>query len=134
MSVTAAKAFVSLGIACSYCGDEASSVDHINPLSAFASLSKEGQRAIFGTDDPDSASNLTPACRSCNASKKDTPLRIWIQRCVAETFGCYAYSPTRSRVASAILTGRCADWVADVAREAVSDMAGTLTTFRDELK
>ena len=50
---------------CSYCGLPADTVDHIEPLQ--------------GGGDSSSA-NLTAACRSCNASKSDTPLLIWLAR------------------------------------------------------
>ncbi|MFJ1758614.1 HNH endonuclease [Kitasatospora sp. NPDC088134] len=50
---------------CVYCGDEATEVDHVRPLSGHG-----------GWEHP---SNLVPACRSCNASKSDRLLIEWDQ-------------------------------------------------------
>jgi 5-methylcytosine-specific restriction endonuclease McrA len=48
---------------CSYCGQPSSVVDHIDPLS-------QG-----GANEWD---NLTAACLSCNSSKRDKPLLVWL--------------------------------------------------------
>jgi 5-methylcytosine-specific restriction endonuclease McrA len=51
---------------CSYCNErKALALDHIEPLSR------------GGEHDPD---NLTPACKSCNCAKKQTPLIVWLAR------------------------------------------------------
>lgn len=47
---------------CNYCGGVATQVDHIIP------------RASGGDNSPD---NLTAACASCNASKKDKPATVF---------------------------------------------------------
>jgi 5-methylcytosine-specific restriction endonuclease McrA len=58
----------SLGI-CSYCNERKPlALDHVEPLS------------LGGAHDPD---NLTAACKSCNCSKKDTPLLVWLARRMA---------------------------------------------------
>jgi 5-methylcytosine-specific restriction endonuclease McrA len=46
------------GTPCHYCGNPATSVDHIIP------------KALGGTDD---RANLAPACARCNSSKRDRP-------------------------------------------------------------
>lgn len=51
------------GYECAYCGDCANTVDHIIPLSR------------GGTNDPE---NLTPACKSCNSSKRDKLVHEWM--------------------------------------------------------
>lgn len=48
---------------CSYCGAPQEQVDHIVP-------------AIDGG--PSEWDNLTAACRSCNASKRETPMLLWL--------------------------------------------------------
>ena len=48
---------------CSYCGESATSVDHIQPRSA------------GGAHDWD---NLTAACGPCNSAKRDKPLLLWM--------------------------------------------------------
>jgi 5-methylcytosine-specific restriction endonuclease McrA len=48
---------------CTYCGDPATTRDHIVP------------RSRGGSDDP---SNLTPACLGCNASKQDRTPDEWL--------------------------------------------------------
>lgn len=48
---------------CSYCGQSAESVDHIEPL------------IRGGAND---WTNLTAACLSCNASKRERPLLVWL--------------------------------------------------------
>lgn len=50
---------------CSYCGarPERLSMDHIDPLT------------LGGAHDPD---NLAPCCGSCNSSKHNTPLLLWL--------------------------------------------------------
>jgi 5-methylcytosine-specific restriction endonuclease McrA len=50
---------------CVYCGAEATTVDHIEPL-------------VRGGDG--SLDNLASACRSCNASKKQSPLLLFLRR------------------------------------------------------
>ena len=52
------------GFPCAYCGDPASTLDHVIP------------RVAGGTDDP---RNLVPACRSCNGSKSGKYLNEWAQ-------------------------------------------------------
>ena len=51
------------GLECQYCGDEATTVDHVVPLSR------------GGTND---LANLTPACKPCNSSKRDRLLEEWL--------------------------------------------------------
>jgi hypothetical protein len=51
------------GTECRYCGDEANTVDHVVPLSR------------GGTND---LSNLTPACKPCNSSKRDRLVEEWL--------------------------------------------------------
>lgn len=54
---------------CSYCNGAAGEVDHIDPTTSGG---------------PDHWSNLTAACRSCNAQKNDRTLLLWIgERIVA---------------------------------------------------
>lgn len=53
--------------ACAYCGDHATHLDHVHPLSR-------------GGDDIES--NIVPACQTCNLSKGAKTLAEW-----AETFG-----------------------------------------------
>lgn len=66
---------------CSYCGESATELDHVVPLA-------DGGQHVFG--------NLVPACRSCNASKGDTKLIVWLaQRVVAERI--QRGHPSRSR-------------------------------------
>lgn len=48
---------------CQYCGDEANTVDHIVPVSR------------GGTND---LANLTPACKTCNSSKRDKLVEEWL--------------------------------------------------------
>lgn len=50
---------------CSYCGNPATSVDHIDPI------------ALGGSNH---WSNLTAACASCNGGKCDTPLLFYLLR------------------------------------------------------
>lgn len=50
------------GYICGYCGGDATTVDHIIP------------RSQGGTHSPD---NLTAACKSCNARKKDKPATVF---------------------------------------------------------
>lgn len=51
---------------CMYCACKATlTIDHIEPI------------ARGGLHDPD---NVVPACKSCNSSKNDTPLLIWLAR------------------------------------------------------
>lgn len=57
---------------CSYCGSPAGEIDHIHPST------------MGGSDD---WSNLTSACRSCNASKGNRPMFPWIGRRVMEYEG-----------------------------------------------
>lgn len=54
------------GLSCRYCGQDSPSpqIDHVLPL------------ALGGTNE---MSNLTVACRSCNASKGSKPLEAWQQ-------------------------------------------------------
>lgn len=55
----------SLGL-CSYCGERAKlTMDHIDPL------------AGGGAHDPE---NIAAACKTCNCSKKKTPLLVWLAR------------------------------------------------------
>ena len=51
------------GDPCAYCGAPCAHIDHVEPL------------AGGGASEWD---NLTAACASCNASKKDKPLLIWM--------------------------------------------------------
>jgi len=57
---------------CSYCGGESEAIDHIEP------------RAGGGTNH---WSNLTAACDSCNGSKSDKPLLIFL----AHRNGCWEW-------------------------------------------
>lgn len=50
---------------CMYCGDPATTRDHVFPIS------------LGGTDD---ISNIAPACQPCNSSKNDRPLGVWVAR------------------------------------------------------
>ena len=52
------------GNACVYCGRYASTLDHIQPLSAGG-----GHRKC----------NLAPACQACNYGKADKPLGEWLR-------------------------------------------------------
>jgi 5-methylcytosine-specific restriction endonuclease McrA len=56
---------------CSYCGQEATTVDHIIPIS------KGGV---------DHESNLTSACTTCNYGKKDRDAKIFLEKKFAERF------------------------------------------------
>lgn len=51
------------GDPCSYCGAKSESIDHIVPV------------ALGGRN---TADNLTSACKSCNSSKNDTALLVWL--------------------------------------------------------
>ena len=53
------------GVACTYCGGQAQTLDHIEP------------RCLGGADE---TMNLTPACRSCNSSKGSKRLGEWLDR------------------------------------------------------
>lgn len=53
---------------CAYCGARPVELDHIDPIS----LGGDG-----------TWENLTPGCRSCNASKNDTPLLVHLARSAA---------------------------------------------------
>jgi 5-methylcytosine-specific restriction endonuclease McrA len=55
--------FASYSGLCVYCDRRATTVDHVVPLAA------------GGSND---ISNLVPACGSCNSSKGDTPLVVWL--------------------------------------------------------
>ncbi len=48
---------------CAYCHAAATTIDHVMPISAGGSHSK---------------ANLVPACKSCNSSKHDKPLLVWL--------------------------------------------------------
>lgn len=61
---------------CVYCGNQATSVDHVRPLS-------QGGW--------EHESNLVPACKSCNSSKRDKFLTDW-HRIACVTYGV-AHSP-----------------------------------------
>jgi hypothetical protein len=50
------------GPICAYCGERATSIDHVRP------------RLFGGSDEPD---NLVPACQPCNSSKGVLPVEIW---------------------------------------------------------
>jgi hypothetical protein len=50
---------------CGYCGDEATSLDHIIPRFKSGSSNRN---------------NLVPACRRCNTSKASTKMEEWYQR------------------------------------------------------
>lgn len=50
---------------CAYCLQPATTIDHIVPLN------DGGQNVL---------DNLVPACRSCNSSKQDAPLLVWMLR------------------------------------------------------
>ncbi len=63
---TPEDAFFATGGLCWYCGDEATTVDHIHPQS------RGGDNIRYF--------NLLPACRRCNSSKNDAPLRDFRQR------------------------------------------------------
>lgn len=58
-------ATVILNDPCVYCGGEADTIDHIEPIAAGGS----------GAWD-----NLAPACRGCNSSKNDSPLLMYLLR------------------------------------------------------
>jgi 5-methylcytosine-specific restriction endonuclease McrA len=66
----------SYGQRCVYCNSKVEKLepDHIEPLS------RNGNNNI---------ANIVPACRSCNSSKQDTPLLIWILKRRKETFSFY---------------------------------------------
>ena len=49
---------------CGYCGDNATSLDHIVPRFRSGSSNRN---------------NLLPACRRCNASKASSPVEAWYQ-------------------------------------------------------
>ncbi len=49
---------------CGYCGDNATSLDHIVPRFRSGSSNRN---------------NLLPACRRCNASKASSPVETWYQ-------------------------------------------------------
>jgi len=50
---------------CGYCGDEATSLDHIVPRFKSGSSNRN---------------NLIPACRRCNTNKASSPMEIWYQQ------------------------------------------------------
>ena len=49
---------------CGYCGDTATSLDHIVPRFKSGSSNRH---------------NLLPACRRCNSNKASTPIQIWFE-------------------------------------------------------
>lgn len=51
------------GLVCAYCGDPASTFDHVYP------------RSKGGRDDP---RNLVPVCRPCNSAKSGKSLTTWM--------------------------------------------------------
>jgi len=57
---------------CGYCGDQATSLDHIIPRFRSGSSNRN---------------NLLPACRRCNSSKASTPVETWYQ---SQDFFCQA--------------------------------------------
>jgi 5-methylcytosine-specific restriction endonuclease McrA len=58
-----AEVFRLKGGACHYCSAPADQIDHVVAL------------ANGGTDDVE---NLVPACKSCNSSKQDKPVELWL--------------------------------------------------------
>lgn len=129
MPISAAKALVSLGIACAYCGDDASTLDHIVAQSEFRDYDRLAE--ILGLSGPDDPRNLAPACHSCNTSKKDIEVSMWLRRCMAEGLGLHAPSPARMRVLRAIRASTCASWVAELASSALRDMIADLDRERE---
>ncbi len=59
------KMFEEHGGLCFYCGAQATSLDHVVPLSRGGS---------------DAIENCVPACRSCNSSKRNKLLSEWVKR------------------------------------------------------
>lgn len=57
------QVFEAKGAFCEYCGGTADTIDHVKPL------------ALGGGNELE---NLVPACRSCNSSKGDKPLEVWL--------------------------------------------------------
>jgi len=55
---------------CGYCGDEATSLDHIIPRFKSGSSNRN---------------NLLPACRRCNTSKASEPMETWYRK---QSFYC----------------------------------------------
>ncbi len=51
------------GSKCYVCGTDYEAIDHVIPLHGGGS---------------NWAANLRPICHSCNASKRDTPLDVWL--------------------------------------------------------
>lgn len=58
-----AEVYYQYGPLCFYCLEVSDQIDHIVPLAA------------GGTNDLE---NLVPACKSCNSSKQDKPLLVWL--------------------------------------------------------
>lgn len=58
------QVFLDFSHRCAYCGVHADTADHVQPLS------KGGEHA---------ATNLVPACKSCNFAKHDKPLMKWLK-------------------------------------------------------
>lgn len=68
---------------------------------------------------------------SCNTSKKDIEVSMWLRRCMAEGLGLHAPSPARMRVLRAIRASTCASWVAELASSALRDMIADLDRERE---
>jgi hypothetical protein len=108
MRISASRGFIALGICCAYCGDQATTIDHILP-SSWATEMSPTLLAAEGLESLDDPRNLAPACHSCNCSKADLSIDEWVRRMWADRVSSLS-SPARLRVWNAILDRRCADW------------------------
>lgn len=121
---------------CSYCGEPATTIDHIMSRSMFAEHVRDGgdgqymgldDSDLSGVDDP---ANLTPACASCNSSKGNQYVEGWLTLiCLSyftESGGLLRSSPVHGRVGRAIARGECAPWVASLARRVMTEVVRSL--------
>jgi 5-methylcytosine-specific restriction endonuclease McrA len=76
---------------CAYCGDPATTIDHVVPISKGGAHSKE---------------NVVPACKPCNSSKNAKPLLVWLATRRGRTT-CLKEPESQTRRRSA--PGTCSD-------------------------
>ncbi len=114
------------GAKCSYCGDPATVIDHIQPRADFVGLTTDEIVEQLGQPDPDHVSNLTPACAPCNASKSNTALTDWLILALVYDHLVSVGSPTLHKVCGAIKFDRAAPWVIEEAIRASNYMSSAL--------
>lgn len=131
--MSASTALAISGAMCSYCGEPATQIDHIDPLGAYTGMT--AAEILEATDglDLNHATNLTPACEDCNRSKGAQDLTTWLGRIVVEHFMMQGPdNPTWIRIYYAIKNRRCAPWVFDKATGMAEHLAQELTRFVED--